>query len=72
MTRIGAWISVLGVLLVGIVALNVVTLSFAASSGQIYQNIGGPRTGQFDRRRPRCADVRDGATQGEAAPRRGS
>jgi hypothetical protein len=39
MTRGRAWIGVLGVLLVGIVALNVVTLSFAASSGQIYQNI---------------------------------
>lgn len=39
MTRGRAWIGVLGVLLVGIVALNVVTLSFAASSGRIYQNI---------------------------------
>jgi Tfp pilus assembly protein PilN len=39
MTRGRAWIGVLGVLLVGIVALNVVTLSFAASSGKIYQNI---------------------------------
>ena len=39
MTRGRAWIGVLGVLLVGIVALNVVTLSFAASSGQIDQNI---------------------------------
>ena len=35
MTRGRAWIAVLGVLLVGIVALNVVTLSFAASSGKI-------------------------------------
>jgi hypothetical protein len=35
MTRGRAWIGVLGVLLVGIVALNVVTLSFAASSGKI-------------------------------------
>jgi hypothetical protein len=35
MTRGRAWIAVLGVLLVGIVALNVVTLSFAASSGRI-------------------------------------
>jgi hypothetical protein len=34
MTRGRAWIAVLGVLLVGIVALNVVTLSFAASSGK--------------------------------------
>ncbi len=39
MTRGRAWIGVLGVLLVGIVALNVVTLSFAASSGHISQNI---------------------------------
>jgi hypothetical protein len=35
MTRGRAWIAVLGLLLVGIVALNVVTLSFAASSGKI-------------------------------------
>jgi hypothetical protein len=35
MTRGRAWIGVLGVLLAGIVALNVVTLSFAASSGKI-------------------------------------
>ena len=39
MTRGRAWIGVLGVLLAGIVALNVVTLSFAASAGQIDQNI---------------------------------
>ncbi len=35
LTRGRAWIGLLGVLLVGIVALNVVTLSFAASSGKI-------------------------------------
>jgi hypothetical protein len=35
MTRGRAWIGVLGLLLAGIVALNVVTLSFAASSGKI-------------------------------------
>ncbi|HEU4598944.1 MAG TPA: hypothetical protein VFS26_04295 [Solirubrobacterales bacterium] len=35
MTRGRAWIAVLGVLLVGIVAVNVATLSFAASSGKI-------------------------------------
>jgi hypothetical protein len=40
MTRGRAWIGVLGVLLVGIVALNVVTLSFAASSGKIDQQNG--------------------------------
>jgi hypothetical protein len=39
LTRGRAWIGVLGVLLVGIVALNVITLSFAASSGHISQNI---------------------------------
>jgi len=39
MTRGRAWIGVLGVLLVGIVALNVVTLSFAASAGKIDENI---------------------------------
>jgi hypothetical protein len=35
LTRGRAWIGVLGVLLVGIVALNVVTLSFAATSGKV-------------------------------------
>jgi len=39
MTRGRAWIAVLGLLLVGIVALNVVTLSFAASTGDIDANI---------------------------------
>jgi hypothetical protein len=39
MTRGRAWIGVLGVLLVGIVALNVVTLSFAASAGKIDEQI---------------------------------
>ncbi len=39
LTRGRAWIAVLGVLLVGIVGLNVVTLSLAASAGQIDQNI---------------------------------
>lgn len=39
MTRGRAWIGVLGVLLVGIVALNVVTLSLAASAGHVDQNI---------------------------------
>src|SRR5262245_41399094 len=39
MTRGRVWIGVLGVLLAGIVALNVLTLSFAASAGQIDQNI---------------------------------
>ncbi|HEY0277633.1 MAG TPA: hypothetical protein VGC32_05145 [Solirubrobacterales bacterium] len=35
LTRGRAWIGLLGVLLVGIVALNVVTLSFAASNGKV-------------------------------------
>src|SRR5262249_10548945 len=35
LTRGRAWIGLLGVLLVGIVALNVLTLSFAASSGKV-------------------------------------
>ena len=35
MTRGRAWIAVLGVLLAGIVALNVVTLNYAASEGKI-------------------------------------
>jgi hypothetical protein len=39
MTRGRAWIAVLGLLLVGIVGLNVVTLSFAASSGKIDESI---------------------------------
>ncbi len=39
MTRGRTWIAVLGVLLVGIVALNVVTLSFAASAGKIDEQI---------------------------------
>ncbi len=39
MTRGRAWIAVLGVLLAGIVTLNVITLSFAASSGRIDEQI---------------------------------
>ncbi len=39
MTRGRAWIGVLGLLLVGIVGLNVTTLSFAASSGRIDEQI---------------------------------
>jgi hypothetical protein len=38
LTRGRAWIAVLGVLLTGIVAVNVVTLSLAASVGHVYQN----------------------------------
>jgi hypothetical protein len=39
MTRGRAWIAVLGVLLVGIVAVNVLTLSLSAAAGHIDQNI---------------------------------
>jgi hypothetical protein len=39
MTRGRAWIGVLGVLLAGIVALNVLTLSLAAGAGHVDQNI---------------------------------
>jgi hypothetical protein len=39
MTHGRLWIAVLGVLLVGIVALNVATLSFAAGSGKIDEQI---------------------------------
>jgi hypothetical protein len=39
MTRGRAWIAVLALLLVGIVALNVATLSFGASAGKIDQEI---------------------------------
>lgn len=39
MTRGRTWIAVLGVLLVGIVGLNVVTLSLAAGIGHVDQNI---------------------------------
>lgn len=39
MTRGRTWIGVLGVLLVGIVTLNVVTLSLAADAGHIDQNV---------------------------------
>jgi hypothetical protein len=39
LTRGRAWIAVLGVLLTGIVALNVVTLSLAAGAGHVDQNI---------------------------------
>jgi hypothetical protein len=39
LTRGRAWIAVLGVLLVGIVSLNVITLSLAADAGHIDQNV---------------------------------
>jgi hypothetical protein len=39
LTRGRAWIGVLGVLLAGIVTLNVITLSLAAGAGHVDQNI---------------------------------
>ncbi len=39
MTRGRAWIAVLGVLLVGIVTLNVITLSLAAGEGHVGENV---------------------------------
>jgi hypothetical protein len=39
LTRGRAWIAVLGVLLTGIVAINVVTVSLAASAGHVESNI---------------------------------
>jgi hypothetical protein len=39
LTRGRAWIAVLGVLLAGIVTLNVITLSLAAGAGHVDQNI---------------------------------
>jgi Tfp pilus assembly protein PilN len=39
LTRGRAWIAVLGALLTGIVAVNVATLSFAASQGHVEKNI---------------------------------
>jgi hypothetical protein len=39
MTRGRAWIGVLGVLLAGIVAINVFTLSLSASAGHIDRNV---------------------------------
>ncbi len=39
MTRGRAWIAVLGLLLAGIVAVNVVTLSLSAAAGQVERNI---------------------------------
>lgn len=74
MTRGRAWIGVLGMLLVGIVALNVVTLSFAASSGQIDQEIATLEreigvTGNRDAQRSGMARVRGAAAaQGLAMP----
>ena len=59
MTRGRAWIGVLGVLLAGIVALNVITLSFAASTGKIYQSIEALEQDSSIVAQPRRAEIRD-------------
>jgi hypothetical protein len=63
MTRGRAWIGVLSVLLAGIVAINVVTLSIAASAGQIDRNVAALESensllGGRDARRSGVARVR--------------
>jgi hypothetical protein len=68
MTRGRAWIAVLGLLLVGIVALNVVTLSFAASSGKIYEEVTAleQENSQLQSRQARLYGI--GAVRNAAAP----
>jgi hypothetical protein len=66
MTSGRLWIGVLGVLLAGIVAVNVVTLSIAASAGHIDQNIEAleqenPILSSRDARRSGAARVRHDA-----------
>jgi hypothetical protein len=66
MTSGRLWIGVLGVLLAGIVAVNVVTLSIAASAGHIEQNIEAleeenPILGARDATRSGAARVRHDA-----------
>lgn len=74
MTRGRAWIAVLGVLLVGIVAVNVITLSLSAAAGQIDRNIvaleqENSRLRSSDAQRSGTARVRhDAAALGLAAP----
>ena len=58
MTRGRAWIGVLGVLLAGIVALNVVTLSLAAGAGHIDQNIQALDEENSIAAQPRRAEAR--------------
>ena len=74
MTRGRVWIGVLGVLMAGIVSLNVVTLSLAASAGHIDQNIQALEKENSilrsrDAQRSGAARVRhDAAALGLAAP----
>ncbi len=75
MTRGRVWIGVLGVLLAGIVALNVVTLSLAASTGHVEENVQAleKENGMLrsrDAQRSGVARVRhDAAAIGLATPR---
>jgi hypothetical protein len=69
MTRGRAWIAVLGVLLAGIVALNVFTLSLAASAGHIDRNIQAldqenPHLRGRDARRSSAPRIRHDAAAG--------
>ena len=70
LTQGRAWICLLGVLLAGIVALNVITLSLAATAGHVDQNIQALRTensilGPRDAQRSGAARVRhEGASLG--------
>ena len=73
LTQGRAWIGLLGVLLAGIVALNVITLSLAATAGHVDQNIQALRTensilGSRDAQRSGAARVRhEGASLGLSA-----
>jgi hypothetical protein len=73
LTQGRAWIGLLGVLLAGIVALNVITLSLAATAGHVDQNIQALRTensilGGRDAQRSGAARVRhEGAALGLSA-----
>jgi hypothetical protein len=75
MTRGRLWIGVLGVLLAGIVGLNVVTLSLAASTGHVEENIQAlekenTMLSSRDAQRSGVARVRhDAAAIGLATPR---
>lgn len=61
LTRGRAWIGLLGVLLVGIVALNVVTLSFAATNGKVEAvNAELSKKTRFCRGSRRRSTARDG------------
>jgi len=73
MTSGRLWIGVLGVLLAGIVAVNVVTLSIAASAGHVEQNIQAleqenPILSSRDARRSGAARVRHDAAGLGLAP----